>query len=78
MTETDYGAIKNREQLRSCRRILKIQADTKDKTLSGLFAEVRSYYTPGKLMTMAVGRAASSFSGAAILLSVVRAIRKKL
>ncbi len=78
MIETDYGAIKDREQLRSCRRILKVQADAKAKTLSGVFAEAKSYYTPGRLATMAVGKAASSFSGAAILLSVVRAIRRKL
>lgn len=78
MIETDYGAIKDRAQLRACRRILKVQAEAKAKSLSGLVGEIRSYYTPGKLASMAVGGAASSFSGTAILLSAVRALRKKL
>ena len=78
MIETDYGAIKDRAQLRSCRRLLKVQAEAKGQALSGLLGEVKSYYSPGKVASMVNGNAASSFSWAAVLLPIVHAVRKKL
>lgn len=78
MTETDYAAIKDRAQLRSCRRVVKIQAEAKAGILMGRLEEARSYYTPGRMASMVIGKAASSFSWATVLLPAIRALRKRL